>query len=80
MRIPQMTVQFRYMRPERRANAQKILDKLTLEEDREKVSLYLSRSLYEKFKRACGSAPASRVMEELMKDFIEDLRAKRKDD
>lgn len=61
-------------------NAKRILDKLTLEDDREKVSLYLSKSLYEKFKRVCGAAPASRVMEELMKDFIEDLRTKRKDD
>lgn len=58
---------------EARIDAQKILDKLSLEEDREKVSLYLSRKLYERFKKACGTAPASRVMEELMKSFMEDL-------
>lgn len=61
-----------------RIDAQEILDKLTLEEDREKVSLYLSRALYERFKRACGSAPASRVMEELMKRFLDDLTKRRK--
>ncbi|MDZ4662967.1 MAG: hypothetical protein SGJ18_15245 [Pseudomonadota bacterium] len=63
---------------EARINANKILDKLSLEEDREKVSLYLSRSLYERFKKVCGSAPASRVMEELMKSFMEDLSKTRK--
>jgi hypothetical protein len=50
-----------------------IIDKLTLEDDRCKVSLYLSASLYKRFKKACGKAPASRVMEELMKSFIENL-------
>ncbi len=61
------------MTTDARIDSQKILDKLSLEEDREKVSLYLSRRLYERFKKACGSAPASRVMEELMKGFLEDL-------
>lgn len=51
-------------------NAKEILDKLELNNDREKVSLYLSKSLYEKFKKTCGKAPASRVMEELMQAFI----------
>ncbi len=71
--IPYMTVYLRYMAIEAKIDAQKIIEKLSLEEDREKVSLYLSRKLYERFKRACGTAPASRVMEELMKSFVEDL-------
>lgn len=62
--------------PER---AQKIIDKLALEEDREKVSLYLSKAIYARFKRACGKAPASRVMEELMKDFIQNIQQARKE-
>lgn len=39
--------------------------------DREKTSLYLSKSLYEAFKKKCGKAPASRVLEALLRDFIE---------
>lgn len=52
-------------------NARAIKEKLELNDDRAKVSLYLSASLYKKFQKACGSAPASRVMEELMEQFIE---------
>lgn len=59
--------------------AQKIVDQLTLEEDREKVSLYLSKAIYERFKRACGKAPASRVMEVLMKEFIRNISEARKE-
>jgi hypothetical protein len=51
-------------------DAKAIKTKLALKDDREKVSLYLSKSLYSSFKRACESAPASRVMEELMIEFI----------
>lgn len=39
--------------------------------DRTKTSLYLSESLLERFKKACGTAAPSRVIEELMADFIE---------
>lgn len=39
--------------------------------DRSKVSLYLSKETYGKFKKACGKLPASRVMEELMDLYIE---------
>lgn len=39
--------------------------------DREKTSLYLSKSLYVAFKKKCGKAPASRVLEELIREFIE---------
>lgn len=56
-------------------NAKALIDRLQTEDDREKVSLYLSKSLYEKFKKSCGKASASRVMEELMKDFLENLKS-----
>lgn len=65
---------------EQQIDAQAILEKLSLEEDREKVSLYLSRKIYERFKRACGKAPASRVMEELMNVFIGSVQQKKKGD
>lgn len=61
------------------SQAQKIVDELTLEEDREKVSLYLSKAIYARFKRACGKAPASRVMEKMMKDFVRKINQSRKE-
>jgi len=39
--------------------------------DRTKTSLYLSSKLFTNFKKACGSATPSKVLEELMADFIE---------
>jgi len=45
--------------------------------DRKKVSLYLSKSLYEAFKESCGEkVSASETMEELMRTFIESLKKK----
>lgn len=53
-------------------NAKDLLEKLSAghRDDRSKVSLYLSKGLYEAFKKTCGDAPASKVMEELMRAFI----------
>lgn len=46
--------------------------------DRKKVSLYLSESLYEKFKSSCGEdASASEMMEELMRLFIESVKVRK---
>jgi hypothetical protein len=56
-------------------DVEEIIEKLALETDRKKVSLYLSEKLYSKFKKACGKAPASRVMEELMRQFTEQKNA-----
>lgn len=39
--------------------------------DRDKTSLFLSKSLFKRFKIACGNASPSKVIEELMEDFIE---------
>lgn len=52
----------------------KILDRLKVEDDgkRQRVSLYLSESLYKDFRVACGNVPASRVIEELMRAAIEE--------
>lgn len=48
-----------------------MLEKLKGEADRERTSLYLSKSLMESFKEACGGISPSRVMEDLMRDFVE---------
>ena len=57
-------------------DAKLVLDKVRSEKqsDRKKVSLFLSESLYEDFKKACKPAPASPVMEELMRHFLESLK------
>jgi hypothetical protein len=61
-------------------DTKKILESIRSESDRKKVSLYLSESLFEKFKDSCGGVSASRVLEALMKDFIEKLHKEKKDE
>jgi hypothetical protein len=58
-------------------DARKILAKLKGEADRVRTSLYLSRSIMEEFKDACGGMTPSRVMEELMLNFIEQMKGKK---
>lgn len=53
-------------------NAKSILRKLeSNKKGRKKLSFYLSVSLYEDFKEACDKVPASQVIEELMRLFVE---------
>jgi hypothetical protein len=62
-------------------NAKKTIQKLKGETDRERYSLYLSHSIYAAFKEACEDIPPSRVIEELMREFISsknNLRPKKK--
>ena len=61
-------------------DARKILDRLKGEADRARTSLYLSKSIMDEFKEACGEIAPSRVMEDLMKDFIESHNLQRKAD
>jgi hypothetical protein len=42
-------------------------------EDRDRVSLYLSVRIYEDFKKACGTASPSKVIEDLMELFTESI-------
>ena len=51
-------------------DANQLIQKLKGETDRERFSLYLSSSVYNSFKEACEDIPPSRVVEELMRDFI----------
>lgn len=41
------------------------------EETKQRVTLYLDTELYARFKKACGAATLSHVMEELARDFTE---------
>jgi hypothetical protein len=61
------------MRTMAKIDSKKILEKLETKDDRGAVSFYVSKSLLKRFKKACGKAPFSRVMEELMQNFIDDV-------
>lgn len=39
--------------------------------DKERISLYITKNTYDSFKLACEEIPVSRVIEQLMKEFIE---------
>lgn len=54
-------------------SAKKILERLEPDQERGAVSLYLSQPLYKRFKKACGKVSPSKVMEELMKGFVESI-------
>ncbi len=58
-----------------KVNGNEILQRLSAgkKDDRKKVSLYLSESLFADFKKLCerGGISASQVMEDLMKQFNE---------
>lgn len=59
----------------RKIDAKSIIKKIKQEEeDRTKTSLYLSKKLYEEFKKKCGDLPTSRVLEELIRQFVDDLK------
>jgi hypothetical protein len=58
-------------------DGKKILQKLSQEKsDRQKVTLYLSKGLFEEFKKGCGDIAASQVVEELMRQFNESVKKK----
>lgn len=54
--------------------ANKIIKKLKTKSDRERVSLYLSSSLLKEFRSYCGNIAPSKVIEELMREFIESAK------
>lgn len=51
-------------------NGQEILKKLSVKSDRTKTTFYISKSVYENFKRNCADISASQVIEELMRQFV----------
>lgn len=54
----------------KKVNGKTILKRLREADDRAKVSLYLSKKVFNDFKEACSDVSASKVMEELMTEFI----------
>lgn len=52
-------------------DANKILMRLRGESDRERISLYLSKSILKEFKDCCGDKSVSRVLEEMMREFVD---------
>lgn len=60
-------------------DAKKILNKLHGEEPpRGAVTVYLNKGLYKDFKSTCKEVSASKVMEELMRQFIDSANSKTK--
>lgn len=55
-------------------DAKKTIEKLRGESDRARVSLYLSQSIFADFREVCGDVSPSKVIEELMREFVEDAR------
>lgn len=52
--------------------------KATGESDRASSSIYVSQTILKEFKDKCGKVGHSRVLEELMREFIDDLSSKAK--
>ena len=53
-------------------DANKTLKRLRGERDRVSHSVYVSTQILTEFKEACGEISPSRVLEELMREFVDD--------
>ena len=58
-------------------NGKEIVKGLMHTSDRDRTSLYLSRSVYEEFKKKCDPVSPSQVLEELMIAFNKTAHKKR---
>lgn len=57
----------------KKINRKELLNRLKAEgKDKKKVTFYLSEGLYKEFQKACDGVPASQVIEEVMRAFIDD--------
>ena len=59
---------YRYMKS---SKIKKELMEAEKDRERGRITLYLNYDLYERFKKACNPIAASKVVERLMKEFIE---------
>lgn len=59
-------------------DAKEILNRLKTKNDRIRRSIFVSLSIYNEFQEACGEVPTSTVIEDLMKQFVESARGKKK--
>lgn len=57
-------------------DGKQLLERLAAAEksDRGRITLYLSKTLYEDFKKGCGKVPVSVVIEEMMREFLKSLK------
>jgi hypothetical protein len=60
-----------------KVDAKRILDRLRDRSDRTRKSIYVSEGVYKEFEKSCGEVPISRVLEELMIQFIESEKQER---
>lgn len=58
-------------------DAKKTMNKLRGEADRSNKTLYLSKTLFKEFESYCEKISPSKVIEELMKEFIESSKKSR---
>ena len=58
-----------------KVNSKRVMKRLADQKsDRQKITLYLSRGLYEDLKDSCGEFAPSQVIEELIRDFLTGLK------
>lgn len=58
-------------------DANKIRQKLKGEADRKAHTFHISQSIFAEFRKACEPYSASRVIEEMMKEYIESAKVRR---
>ncbi len=58
--------------------SKKLIEKLKGQSEKARVSLYLNVKLFNEFKVACGTVPPSRIVEELIRNFMEGLKKENK--
>lgn len=57
-------------------DANEILKRARGEEpERGRISLYIDKGLWQEFQGHCGESSASRVVEELMRDFLKSIKS-----
>lgn len=62
------------MKP-KKVDSKKLIKRLKDQKtDRQKITLYLSRPLYEELKKSSQGIAPSQVIEELIREFLEDLK------
>ena len=61
-------------------DAREILERLGAKNDRIRRSIFVSESIYSEFQKACGNVAVSTVLEDLMKQFTDSAKGKKKSD
>ena len=62
-----------------KADFKTLLDKVKRQEtDRGPVSMYLDKNLYKDFQKLCGDVPASKILEQFMREALGSTDPKKK--